>query len=334
MPGGQGQWDLEQTRLHNKVNEIDSDDDHLPDPIDENAITETQGPSWIVPGYDAAGNMTSAPRPGQESTVAEALLTVYDAWNRAAKVYKDTNENGSLDAGTDALVAEYRYDGLSRRIAKIVPHGESNWDRTDYYYNEGWQCLEERFAGNQEDEDDVASTVKVQWLWDIRYIDAPGLAHARLRPGGGQLDVLEGRPAELAQGLDHLEGLPAAETLGLGHVLRARRIQHAARLRARVVDAQASLDGERPEFKTHGLGQQRVLGAAGGAHLVHRHAGAERRHAAEEPVALHQERLGARPRGRDGRADAGRPAAAHQHIHFVTGCHRPPPTARGGQTAG
>ena len=35
-----GSATLEQVRKHNKVNEIDSDDDHLPDPIDEGAITE------------------------------------------------------------------------------------------------------------------------------------------------------------------------------------------------------------------------------------------------------------------------------------------------------
>lgn len=44
-------------RKHNKVNEIDSDDDHLPDPIDPDTITEGQGQTaWVVPGYDAAGN--------------------------------------------------------------------------------------------------------------------------------------------------------------------------------------------------------------------------------------------------------------------------------------
>ncbi|MCX5653731.1 MAG: hypothetical protein NTY65_03660 [Planctomycetota bacterium] len=35
----------------------------------------------------------------------------------------------------------------------------------DYYYNESWQCLEERAGG----------TSAVQNLWDIRYIDAPAL---------------------------------------------------------------------------------------------------------------------------------------------------------------
>ncbi len=39
------------------------------------------------------------------------------------------------------LVAECRYDGLHRRITKLIPDGE-NWDRTDYYYTTSWQaCL-------------------------------------------------------------------------------------------------------------------------------------------------------------------------------------------------
>ena len=67
--------------------------------------------------------------------------------------------NGSLDVGTDALVAEYRYDGMDRRITKLLPNG-NNWDRTDYYYNESWQCLEERFSAGQEDKDAVATTAR------------------------------------------------------------------------------------------------------------------------------------------------------------------------------
>jgi RHS repeat-associated protein len=163
---------LQQTRTHNKVNEIDNDDDHTNTP--SGSIT---GGSWVLPVHDAAGNMTRAPRPGQESTAAEALLTVYDAWNRPAKVYKDSNANGSLDVGTDALVAEYRYDGRGWRIAKILPDpGHANkYLRTDYYYNESWQTLEERTNDNLDSGDTVATAVKVQWLWDIRYIDAPVL---------------------------------------------------------------------------------------------------------------------------------------------------------------
>ena len=40
-------------------------------------------------------------------------------------------------------------------IAKLVPNGE-NWDRTDYYYNEDWQVLEERYGAGQS-KDSVAA---------------------------------------------------------------------------------------------------------------------------------------------------------------------------------
>jgi len=54
-------WDvLDQDRAHNKVNEIDTDDDHANDP--GNSISGT--PNWIDPTYDAAGNVTSGPKPG------------------------------------------------------------------------------------------------------------------------------------------------------------------------------------------------------------------------------------------------------------------------------
>ncbi len=37
----------------------------------------------------AAGNMTLAPRPGDEATEDEGLLFVWDAWGRLAQVWKD-----------------------------------------------------------------------------------------------------------------------------------------------------------------------------------------------------------------------------------------------------
>jgi RHS repeat-associated protein len=59
-------------------------------------------------------------------------------------------------------------------VRKVVS-GNERWDRTDYYYNESWQVLEERFGLEQTNKDAVATAVNVQWLWDIRYIDAPVL---------------------------------------------------------------------------------------------------------------------------------------------------------------
>jgi len=134
----------------------------------------------VTAAHNAAGNMSRAPRPGQESMPAEALLTVYDAWNRAVKVFKDANTNGSLDTETDAPVAEYRYDGLGRRIQKTV---EGSPDVTyDYYYNEGRQVLE--VWKNGQDDHPLE-----QYVWDGRYVHSPCL---RWRDGNCDGDLTGG----------------------------------------------------------------------------------------------------------------------------------------------
>jgi hypothetical protein len=51
---------LNQQRAHNHVNEIDTDDTHGDA---DNPITETTGTAWADPVYDAAGNMTTVPKP-------------------------------------------------------------------------------------------------------------------------------------------------------------------------------------------------------------------------------------------------------------------------------
>ena len=157
-PDGQSGWTT-QTRDHNKANELEKIDDvstHL--------------------AHDARGNMTKAPVPDDEAN--HHYNCTYDAWNRLVKVQDDQ--------GTPVTIAEYRYDGLGQRIAKLIPNGE-NWDRTDLYYNAGWQALEERFAENQADPDVVATNLKVQWVWSARYIDAPVLRD-RDTTGNQELD--------------------------------------------------------------------------------------------------------------------------------------------------
>ena len=42
-------WDLDQTRSHNKANEIDTDNVH--GAADEGAVTESAGPAWAGPEY-------------------------------------------------------------------------------------------------------------------------------------------------------------------------------------------------------------------------------------------------------------------------------------------
>ena len=132
-----GSATLNQTRTHNKANEITS-------------IAQGNGqPAWTSPTYDAAGNMTTGVA-GTNNTYK------YDAWNRLVKV------DG---------VAVYQYDGLHRRIAKLLPNG-NNWDRTDYYYSDDWQVIEER-KNTVANQTTAATTPRVQWVWSTEYIDTP-----------------------------------------------------------------------------------------------------------------------------------------------------------------
>jgi RHS repeat-associated protein len=163
---------LNQTRTHNAVNEIDVDNDHTNTPGE--AIASTEGANWVDPRYDAAGNMTEAPEVDHEGS---PLTYVYDAWNRLVQVkYGESIED------------EMRYDGLGRRISRISRYRASfylSYIRTDFYYNESWQVVEERrlgdfltVEGDAELEDPgarnvVPEDVAYQYLWDVRYIDAP-----------------------------------------------------------------------------------------------------------------------------------------------------------------
>ena len=69
-------------------------------------ITASTGTDWADPVQDAAGNMTSVPKP---SSLSAAYTLTYDAWNRLVKV----QDNASAD------IATFAYDGLGRRIQKV-----------------------------------------------------------------------------------------------------------------------------------------------------------------------------------------------------------------------
>ena len=49
--------------------------------------------------------MTLAPRPGDEADANDALVCVYDAWNRLKKVYDDDDAGG--DADPNELLANF-----------------------------------------------------------------------------------------------------------------------------------------------------------------------------------------------------------------------------------
>lgn len=133
---------LDQTRPANLANELGN-------------FTESVGPSWQTPAYDAAGNLTIMPRPGAPTT---SMVVIYDAWNRAVKAFDATPQQ----------IAEYEYDGLNRRIVKSVYASGSVSHREHYYYNEEWQTLEVR---KETGTTEVAYPLE-QFIWHPYYIDA------------------------------------------------------------------------------------------------------------------------------------------------------------------
>jgi len=109
-----------QTRTHNRLNEI----------------TSISGAT--TPVYDANGNMT---------TDETNKRCDYDAWNMCGNVKNSSN----------AVIATYVYDALSRRIS--VDEAST---LTDLYYSAAWQVLEEQVGG----------TVSTQYFLSPVYIDA------------------------------------------------------------------------------------------------------------------------------------------------------------------
>ena len=182
-------WDLNggnpayitQGRLHNKANEIDVNNNDAD--AAGASIIQTGGSgstmNWQDPTYDKTGNMKSGPRPGAETTAASNLVTTYDAWNRLVTV-----KSGS--GGTTTL-AEYQFDGMHQRVVKLKPNG-ANWDRVDYYYNGAGQVLEERTATALANKTTVATVPKYQWVWDLRYQDAPILRDENKDADGDCID--------------------------------------------------------------------------------------------------------------------------------------------------
>ena len=121
------------------------------DQNEANETTEITG-GWITPGYDAAGNMTTMPKAGAETT---SFTAKYDAWNRLVEL-RDSNNN---------LVARYEYDGRGFRTRKTLGDGTT----FDYYQNDSNQLLEVRKNGS--------ANAYEQYVYDQRYIDAPVMVY-------------------------------------------------------------------------------------------------------------------------------------------------------------
>ena len=66
-----------------------------------------------------------------------------------------------LRDASDNLIARYEYNGLGHRIAKKTYSGGALAEARNYFYNERWQCLEERVDGS----------VDRTYVWGERGID-------------------------------------------------------------------------------------------------------------------------------------------------------------------
>ena len=138
---GDGTWDLNQTRTANTVNEI-------------TGISESAGPTWVTPEYDAAGNITTMPS-GADPTIAQNCI--YDAWSRLVSVSQ-----------TETPIRTYIYDAAKRRvIEETYTSGVLSETRHLYYTQPSkWQVIEER-VGTSPD----LGTAERQFVWGVRYID-------------------------------------------------------------------------------------------------------------------------------------------------------------------
>ena len=131
-----GTTDLNQSRTSNKVNEI-------------TAISESTGPSWVTPAYDAAGNTTTMP---EVANPASSFSAVYDAWNRMTSI-----------SASGTQVAKYQYDGRNRRIVKETYTGGTLSETRHFYFRKGWRVVEERVG--------TSTSMDKQYVWGVRYVD-------------------------------------------------------------------------------------------------------------------------------------------------------------------
>jgi RHS repeat-associated protein len=139
---GGATWNLEQTRTHNDVNE-------------STGIGATTGANWTDPAHDAAGNMTTMPKPHAPT---EGFTADYDAWNRLVRLTDDDND--------DKKVAEYAYNGNGWRVVKKTYHATQTLTQTRYfYYSEEWRIIEERIDGTGD------ADARVQYVWGTHYVD-------------------------------------------------------------------------------------------------------------------------------------------------------------------
>ncbi|MDR2439632.1 MAG: hypothetical protein LBE12_09735 [Planctomycetaceae bacterium] len=133
---GNGIWSPIQNRTHNPANEI---------------ISINSTPNFTE--YDNNGNLTKGIKP--ENANANFILK-YDAWNRLSSVFESDGET---------KIAEYEYNALNYRTIKRIYNSNNELIKThEYFYNDKWQCIEERISSENTSE-------IITYIWGARYID-------------------------------------------------------------------------------------------------------------------------------------------------------------------
>ena len=120
--------------------------------------------NWVTPVYDAAGNMTVMPQPGNETA---GLYVVYNAWNEPTKVYSDT--------GHTTLIAAYAYDGTGRLIESQSDFVSGVPQLVVHSYYAGSQVIETRNATGADAASQNPDTLSptYQYVWSARAENAP-----------------------------------------------------------------------------------------------------------------------------------------------------------------
>jgi len=134
-------WTTVQARSASTVNEI----------VD---IINTVGSAWVIPAYDAAGNMTTLPQPTDPTA---GYAASYDAWNRMSQL---------LDTSTSDIVLTNTYDARGcMSLNTCYVSGILSTSR-HMYYSIQWRSIEERVGTAPDD-----AGAERQHIYGQRYLD-------------------------------------------------------------------------------------------------------------------------------------------------------------------
>ena len=90
-------------------------------------------------------------------------VCMYDAWNRLVQVNRAYRDSGGT-LQEKSVIATMTYDGLGRRIKKVVAK-RGDWDCTYHFYYDGHRMIETRNGSN-----DVLKSRRAG-IWGQTYVD-------------------------------------------------------------------------------------------------------------------------------------------------------------------